>query len=136
MKRPQMPLGRILREGDAGPYCSKCRSSLYLTTKFIPFAKKNCIHPRCENYYLAQNKINDDIDIMNSKIFHFVYRTHRIKCFLIALFIYLLSMSLLIYDKRQFLIISIAGTIVYIIDNILLMLYDEACFERSLSSRC
>ncbi len=46
---PKPPLNRIVRENDAGPYCSICRSSLY---KKHWWSKKGpgCIQPKCMNY--------------------------------------------------------------------------------------
>jgi hypothetical protein len=50
MKKPKFPIGSLVREGDTGPYCPKCDSSLKY--KFWPFIKsKCCIQPECENYW-------------------------------------------------------------------------------------
>ena len=54
MEKPKWPIGMIVREGDTGPYCPECDSSLKYI--FWPFKKsKHCIHPKCENYYQKYN---------------------------------------------------------------------------------
>ncbi len=48
IQRPPPPLGRILREGDSGPYCLRCDSSL--SRKWWGGRKTTCINEQCSNY--------------------------------------------------------------------------------------
>ena len=53
MEKPKWPIGSLLREGDLGPFCPKCYSSLKY--KIWPFIRsKYCIQPDCENYYESE----------------------------------------------------------------------------------
>ncbi len=41
----------IVREGDTGPYCPHCDSSLRLEWKWLWLRRaKDCIQPKCKNY--------------------------------------------------------------------------------------
>ncbi len=55
VKKPNPPLSRQIREGDTGPFCPKCKSSL--KRKYRIFIRSEyCIQPRCENYYGRKKK--------------------------------------------------------------------------------
>lgn len=45
----EFPVGSLIRDGDFGPYCPKCGSSL--KRKWLLFKSEKCIEPKCENYY-------------------------------------------------------------------------------------
>ena len=49
LRKPEPSIGKILYEGDLGPYCPKCGSSLKKV--FLFFRSKHCIQWRCSNYY-------------------------------------------------------------------------------------
>lgn len=53
MEKPSPILGRMLFEGDLGPFCPKCKSSL--KKKWWFFRTTKCIHPDCPN----TGKINE-----------------------------------------------------------------------------
>ena len=56
MKRPKEPLLRIVQEGTLN-VCKCCGSSLVY--KWYDFLNRNelgCLQPKCENYYLRDNK--------------------------------------------------------------------------------
>lgn len=63
---PLFPMGYSLIEGDFGPYCPKCRSSLkskwYWWFPFCTFRTDKCVHDECENYY---DRL--DVEISNLK---------------------------------------------------------------------
>jgi len=54
MDKPKWFIGNsLVREGDIGPYCPYCDSSLKHKLWF--FKSKYCIQPECENYYKKHN---------------------------------------------------------------------------------
>lgn len=52
-KLPEPLHPRILLEGDAGPYCLLCDSSLQ--RKWFFFKTDKCVNKHCENYYEKEN---------------------------------------------------------------------------------
>ena len=50
IKKPVPPLGRLMREGDTGPYCPICGSSLKLKWHRLSRTNK-CINFKCDNYH-------------------------------------------------------------------------------------
>jgi hypothetical protein len=51
-QKPPRLMGRLIREGDAGPYCPICHSSFSL--KWIFFKTDRCINKYCKNRDLKQ----------------------------------------------------------------------------------
>jgi len=48
MDKPEVLLPRIIREGDAGPFCPRCGSSLALVWLF--FRTSKCVNQECRNF--------------------------------------------------------------------------------------
>jgi hypothetical protein len=49
---PSWPINSIEREGDTGPWCPDCDSSLKLNWKWLWLKRtKHCIQSDCKNYY-------------------------------------------------------------------------------------
>ena len=46
---PPGPPGRVIREGDTGPRCAICKSSLY-KEHWWSRRTSNCVNPECTNY--------------------------------------------------------------------------------------
>jgi hypothetical protein len=59
MDRPMWPINSLVREGDTGPYCLYCDSSLKLNWKWLWLKRtKHCVQPDCENYYGRTNGLD------------------------------------------------------------------------------
>lgn len=56
---PEPPLDRHIREGDDGPYCSNCHSSLKIERRFLIFRinTNKCINMMCINWWGRINPI-------------------------------------------------------------------------------
>jgi hypothetical protein len=56
MKKPKFPIGSLVREGDSGPFCPECDSSLKYRIWWLLLKSKYCIQPECENYWEKYKK--------------------------------------------------------------------------------
>jgi hypothetical protein len=52
--RPKGLIYSLKREGDSGPFCPQCGSSL--KSHFFLFKTKKCIHKQCGNYFNRHNE--------------------------------------------------------------------------------
>lgn len=51
LEKPKPPLSRIIREGDTGPKCPECGSTLKYKIWWLLLKSMYCIQPKCTNYY-------------------------------------------------------------------------------------
>lgn len=64
--KPRFPLNVITRQLDNGPFCPKCNSSLH--TRFWGFFRtKNCINPKCENYFILK-ELEEQLELFSGRI--------------------------------------------------------------------